>query len=86
MGRVTALPPSRPSAANHLSFLLSLLDSNCIYGAPLFENSIKILCKEGVKEGRVEVACSFVRSLARWTDSFWRFGEQQKVKLAAENK
>ena len=39
--------------------------------ALLFENSIKILCKEGEGKGW---------SAAGQPVSFWRFGEQQKVK------
>ena len=78
VGRVTAVaPPPIPFSL--------LVDSNCIYGAPpLFENSIKILCKEG---GREEGLAAWLAEVARPLDrQFWRLGEQQKVKLAAENK
>ena len=64
------------AAAEPLSLLV---DSNCIYGAPpLFENSIKILCKEGGRGGRVGWLAEVARPLDR---QFLAFGRTTKSEV-----
>ena len=64
------------AAADPLSLLV---DSNCIYGAPpLFENSIKILCKEGGRGGMVGWLAEVARPLDR---QFLAFGRTTKSEV-----
>ena len=77
VGRVTAVaPPPIPFPCSSTQIVFTERRS-----------SLKIQSKFCVKkEGGEEGLDGWPKSLARWTDSFWRLGEQQKVKLAAENK
>ena len=76
VGRVTAVaPPPIPFSL--------LVDSNCIYGAPpLVENSIKILCKEGGRGGRVGWLAGWLAEVARPLDrQFLAFGRTTKSEV-----